>query len=169
MLTQLTIEAIILAPFVAAVILRRQDFSSMGIMRHNFAASTAIGLLLGLINVMGSAFVGGLNLGLSGLYSLIAFTSVGFVEEAIFRGYVQLRFSSWLGGVRGWIAATILFTLWHIPQELLVKNVSNGTTLFLDLILIFIPGLLFGWIMKRTQSIIAPALWHTVIDWSGGL
>ena len=83
---------------------------------------------------------------------------VALPEEWFFRGYVQARFNQTLGKARilftasigwGWILSAGLFALAHFfiwlkPESLLV----------------FFPALLFGWLREKTDSLLAPILFH---------
>ncbi|HYD49829.1 MAG TPA: CPBP family intramembrane glutamic endopeptidase [Terriglobales bacterium] len=87
------------------------------------------------------------------------FLLIALPEEMFFRGYLQSQFDrSW--GTRwkvldaqvgpGWLAANVLFAFCHIfrggPARLIV----------------FFPGLLYGWLRARTGSIAAPVTYHAV-------
>ena len=89
------------------------------------------------------------------LYQLIY---VGLPEEFFFRGYLQQRFddalgrpyrligASWGGGL---LMANLLFAVAHVA---LSSDVSR--------LIVFFPGLLFGWLQARTNALIAPVLVH---------
>jgi membrane protease YdiL (CAAX protease family) len=83
---------------------------------------------------------------------------VGFPEELFFRGYLQQRFdelfgrpSRFLGAPwgAGLVMANLLFTAGHV--------LVTGDVARLD---VFFPGLLFGWLLARTGSLLAPMLFH---------
>jgi len=83
---------------------------------------------------------------------------VALPEEWFFRGYVQARFNQALGKEKilfrasigwGWILSAGLFALAHFfiwlkPESLLV----------------FFPALVFGWLREKTDSLLAPILFH---------
>jgi len=79
--------------------------------------------------------------------------SVGFTEEAMFRGYLQLRLTAWLGTRRGWVLTAIVFTICHI-----------GGSIF-NLVAVFIIGLVYGWIMQKSENIVGLSIWHAFTDW----
>ena len=87
---------------------------------------------------------------------------VGFPEELFFRGYLQQRFDDALGrphlflGARwGWglVLAAGLFALGHWMVTGDVRRVS-----------VFVPGLLFGWLLARTEALAAPVIAHAVCN-----
>jgi len=88
------------------------------------------------------------------------FIVVALPEEFLFRGYIQKRLDerwtpSWrvLGTTLGpgWLVASALFALVHLsiapaPHRLLV----------------FFPGLLFGWLRSRSDGIVGPLVAHAL-------
>ena len=89
---------------------------------------------------------------------LFQFLLVSFPEEWFFRGYLQGRFNQVFGRPKkflgaplgwGWFLASLLFALAHFtiraqPERLLV----------------FFPALVFGWLREKTNSLLAPVLFH---------
>lgn len=85
---------------------------------------------------------------------------VAFPEEVFYRGYLQTRLAPLFRGRRrilgvsmGWhvVVASGLFALSH-----LVLIPSPGR------LLVFFPGLLFGYLRERTGSVVAPAVLHAL-------
>jgi len=79
-------------------------------------------------------------------------------EELFFRGYLQARFNQVLGKKWKFLSATFgpglfvtaaLFALAHF-----------AITPAPDRILVFFPALLFGWLREKTDSLLAPTLFH---------
>jgi len=96
-------------------------------------------------------------------HALFQFFHVALPEEFFFRGYVQTRFDQLfrgrvrvLGAPVGWglPVASAFFALAH---PLLGTGWANLDTFF--------PGLLFGWLKSRRNSLAAPVLMH----WSANL
>lgn len=164
LLRQLMINGLCFAPFAIAT-LNRQGWSTMRFSRHNLRPSIFLGLGAGLVSVL--LWRRGFGAFDAEVYSLIAALSVGFVEEAVFRGYLQTRLAAWRGERWAWLATAVIFTLWHIPQRLIVRGVSIET-LIPDLASVFVLGLLFGWMAYRTENITAPAIFHALHNWSLG-
>jgi len=87
------------------------------------------------------------------------FMYVALSEEVFFRGYVQsniLRLTTPLMGklprLQQWISIAIsaaCFTIAHI--------ITQGQMIS---VLIFLPGLVLGWLFIRTRSLLAPILFH---------
>jgi len=146
-------------PFALALLVRRQGLLTIGLSRNNLISSAFLGVLLGCftiasyISVYGNVptLVSGFST--SSLYYLVAMLSVGCVEEAIFRGYLQLRLTAWLGSFRAWILTAIVFTLGHFGQSIW------------GLASVFCTGLVFGWIMLKSKNILGLSIWHAFMDW----
>jgi len=83
--------------------------------------------------------------------------AIGLPEEMFFRGYLQTQFDKvwrkpWtvLGARCGWglVLAAALFAVCHV---------FNGGPARL---IVFFPGLWYGWLRSRTDTIAVPALYH---------
>ncbi len=83
---------------------------------------------------------------------------ISLPEEWFFRGYLQARFNQVLGKPWKFLSAqigpglfltAILFSLAHFSL-----NPSP------ERLLVFFPGLVFGWLREKTDSILAPMLFH---------
>jgi len=80
----------------------------------------------------------------------IFYVAVG--EELFFRGYLQSNLTRVLparGNVDAVIASSLVFALAHVIVW------GSGTAW-----LVFFPGLLMGWLRARTDSLLAPILFH---------
>lgn len=163
---QVGLAAIIALPFALALLIRRQPPLSAGLGKANAKAGIQLGVALALISIFLSGktytVLNGLSLS-QGLY-FAAMLVVGFTEEFIFRGYIQPRLMSWLGDNRGWLLTAGIFSLWHLPQKLLVERVA-GPDLLINLAVLFVFGLVLGWVMRKSGSILAPGLYHAVHNW----
>ncbi len=93
---------------------------------------------------------------------LLLAVGISLAEETIFRGYIQLRLSWWLGEWAGLAATAALFTLWHVPAWL--GRIPAETQLLLAG-LTFVQGLVLGWIMLKSRNVIAPALYRSISIW----
>jgi len=159
MLVSILFKGATFAPFVVALLTRRQNLSTIGLSRHNLGSSAILGTLLSGITVLFYVIAFGKeNVIISGLECFhinyfVAMLSVGFTEEAMFRGYLQLRLTAWLGARRGWVLTAIVFTVGHI-----------GGSIF-NLVAVFIIGLVFGWIMQKSGNIVGLSIWHAFTDW----
>ena len=92
--------------------------------------------------------------------ALLLLLGICLAEETIFRGYLQLRITSWLGKPVGWLVTSALFVIWQLPRLL-----ASPADLWLNLTVIIIQSLLLGWLMQKTGHVIAPALYRTISDW----
>lgn len=87
------------------------------------------------------------------------FLVVALSEEVFFRGYLQAQLDQAFGrpwrvlGANvglGWIVASLLFAACHI---------FNGGPVRL---IVFFPGLLYGWLRARTGNVLVPIAYHAV-------
>ncbi len=166
LLRQLTISALSLAPFAIVLLVRRQPFLSVGLGRQTLRPSITLGVALGLMTIFlrGKVYniVGGISQA-QAVY-LLAMLGVGLAEEVIFRGFIQLRLTSWLGPRWGLVSTAAAFALYHIPQRILVEHISlPGLALSLLFPLIF--GLITGWIMQKSGNVVGLAIYHAIHNW----
>ena len=94
-----------------------------------------------------------------GIY-LLLLIGICFVEESIFRGYLQNRFNAWLGEKYGWALASAVFLLFQIPRLLFIPG-----TFWISLGIIAVQSILSSWIMKKGGHIFAPAIYRIVSEW----
>lgn len=89
---------------------------------------------------------------------------IALPEEYFYRGYLQTRLEQafkrrdgrtrqWLGITPAIVVTSLLFGLGHLLIP--VQGVLLGTRFS-----VFFPSLLFGWLRRRTGSIIAPTVYH---------
>jgi membrane protease YdiL (CAAX protease family) len=93
---------------------------------------------------------------------------VGFAEEFAFRGYLQTRLVAWLGRWPGWVLASVLMALAHAVQRLTVGGMPPLDALSSSASLIPI-SLFLGYVMLRTENVVAPGLAPIFADWAGTL
>ena len=80
--------------------------------------------------------------------SITLLIGTGFVEELIFRGIIQHSAVDVLGK-SGVVYVSIVFAVLHI-----------GYNSAIDIIFVFITGLVFGWLVLKTKSILGVTLAH---------
>ncbi len=161
---QMLLAVICLVPFILALILRGQPILSVGWQKENLRA----GLIVGLMAIVVTIFLRGKFLTLlkgvspaeTGL--LPVWLILTFAEEMIFRGYIQLRFDSFLGKKWGWLAAAGLFILWQLPGKLWSMPAAQ---IWQPILVASIQGLICGWMMKKTGHVLAPALYRALSGW----
>lgn len=150
--------------FLAALVYRRQPIRSAGWNRPLLSASLQIGLAVAILTIFLHGVFTTLLKGVSaeqGL-ALLLLLLLGLAEETIFRGYIHLRLSSWLGPTAGWLATAGLYALWQLPRLL---GVMTAGQLLLELGLALAQGLLLGWMMQKGKHVLAPALYRAVSGW----
>ena len=168
LLRQLIVAVVIALPFVAALLIRGQPWRSAGLGKQTLRPSLQLGLALGVITIFlrGKLYniLGGLSL--SEIYFLVAMLAIGFAEEFAFRGYIQPRLVGWIGERWGWIATALIFTLCHIPGQILVAGITSPAALGLSLLDLFVFGLVQGWVMRKSGSITASGLYYAIHLWT---
>ncbi|UCH59268.1 MAG: CPBP family intramembrane metalloprotease [Anaerolineales bacterium] len=81
----------------------------------------------------------------------------GLMEELLFRGLFLRRLGRFVGDNWANIVTAIVFTFMHM-------GVQFTATLPVFLMIVLLLGLLWGWIMQKTGSVLAPALFHAGVD-----
>jgi membrane protease YdiL (CAAX protease family) len=145
-----------------------QKLASIGVSRTNLGRMIMFGLSLGAVSlfVYGSyssfQFTGSTSL----LYGLVLFTVVGFVEEAIWRGFIQTRLIARFGNLSGLVITSLLFAfLWHFPVAYYTQASENVLGALAFASERFFPGFLFGYVMIKSQNIIPSSILHLFYDW----
>ena len=92
------------------------------------------------------------------LPALVLLLSTGFVEEFIFRGVLQKTATDAFGGW-GIVYVSFLFAILHIGWIRAESPVA-----ILDIVFVFAVALLFGWIVKKTGSLLGVTLSHGVTN-----
>lgn len=85
--------------------------------------------------------------------ALIIIVSTGFLEELLFRGVLQGTSVELLGRMRGIIYVAIIFGVLHIGY--------NSLT---DVIFVTFVGIIFGWLVLKTKSIIGVTVAHGITN-----
>ena len=87
------------------------------------------------------------------LPALIFLMCTGFVEEFIFRGVLQRTAVEVFGSWWGIIYVSLLFAVLHV-----------GFLSLIDVVFVFIVALFFGWVVKKTGSLLGVTLAHGIIN-----
>jgi len=159
--------AISIIPVLVIAKIRKQNFETVGLTRKNMRVSLEIGFILSLLITFLSVTPERLQekfFSYNTLYAFIYFLAVGFGEELLFRGFLQLRCSTWLGEIKGWILASTIMAFVHIPQRIFVMGFNPLQALVSSIILIPF-SLLMGFILLKTRSILGPMVIHTITNW----
>ena len=88
------------------------------------------------------------------LPALVLLLSTGFVEEFIFRGVMQRAAVEAFGGW-GIVYISLLFAALHIGWIEAANPLS-----WVDIIFVFVIVLFFGWVVKKTRSLLGVTLCH---------
>lgn len=84
-------------------------------------------------------------------------------QEFFFRGWLQPRLEAVAGRWGGLGITAVLFTFWHFfPRLEGTPTATVPLSTPLGVVSIVLAGLLFGYIFRRTESILAPWLAHAV-------
>jgi len=147
-----------------------EPLSSAGLGRHNLWQACVIGLILGgLWCVPGPLGQKLARLSQGGwALSLLFLAMFGFAEEFLYRGYLQTRLIARIGTWRGWALASLVFAAAHFPHFLIYNRWAPGTAAAVTLMVVS-DGLALGFLMLRTQNILAPAIFHTITNFWHGL
>jgi membrane protease YdiL (CAAX protease family) len=170
-ITQFILYFILFSPILMAMKIRKESWQSAGVTRNNLGKSILLGCLLVLISILtcGPCMTGiRAGLTMNHFWAFWQFAAVGFWEEFGFRGYLQTRLCAWLGRWQGWLAASVMMALIHIPHRVMMSG-FDATTAFLSAASLIPISLWMGFLMLRTDNIAAPAISHTFADWFGTL
>lgn len=95
-----------------------------------------------------------------GIYYWIGGLLVGFVEEVPFRGFLLQKLQEYLVFWKANLITALIFVLYHFPK--LIYQSNKG--IFMNSLLILILGLIFGYIVKKTKSLWAAIICHSIFD-----
>jgi membrane protease YdiL (CAAX protease family) len=87
-----------------------------------------------------------------------------WTEEMLFRATLQTVAVRALGPTIGPLVQATVFGLWHIPDARRVGDPVLGTVVVTG-----VAGWVFGWLAKRSGSVLAPALAHLAFTESSGV
>lgn len=164
-LAQRTLLAMItLILFLLATFLRGQPLKSIGWGKANFKPGLTLGILLVIIAIVLRGKVNTLLQGITAEQGnlLLVCLLLALAEETIFRGYIQLRLSSFLGSTWGWLATAALYLLWVLPGRLWVLPFAE---LWSTLVISLAQALLLGWIMRKSGHVVSNVLFRAVAAW----
>lgn len=158
LLFRLVISVILLAPFLAALLYRRQPARTMGwssTLRP--ALQLGLGLLALVIFLHGKIFYLLNNFNSSTGLMILTLLAIAVMEESVFRGYIFIRLTAGLGAIPGLVATALLSTLWQII--LFTNFAAAPLTIVYGIVVILGRNLLLGWIMQKSGHAAAPALY----------
>lgn len=163
--------AMLLLPMIIAMRRTGQSLGSIGINEKESRRMITMGITLGAVIMIiygfAAPFLGGslAELSPSLFFGFVAFAINSSSEEAVFRGYIQTRLTAYWGTFKGLAVTSLLFAVWHFPVTyfqfsgaVLEALAWASTRLF--------PGLIMGYIMLRSQSIIPCSIFHLFWNWN---
>lgn len=160
----LALAGLSLMAFIAALVVRRQPVRSLGwnpiLLRPGLVLGLALAILTILLRNRALDVLNRVNA--VGANWLLLALAISLVEETIFRGYIQLRLVWWLGQWPGLVITSLMFALWHVPAWL---NLLPNSTILILFGLTFVQGLVLGWLMSKSGTVLAPALYRAVSIW----
>lgn len=166
LIAQILFSVAISIPVVLALITRKQPLLSIGLSKPGSKAGLQIGaaLVILVIFLQGKIFaiINGLSQGAVITLGVAFAAAIG--EGLVFRGYIQPRFTAWLGERWGWLIAVLLYVAWW-TLPVIGSYTGDSTQLLVGVLYRLTLGLLLGWIMRKTGSLAAPVLYHTVHTW----
>ena len=153
-------DVAIIGTIIILSLLTRDDLGKLFLSKGRLGLGLVIGLcsfliltILGLsINVSQGMPPGSLR-ELLPAFGLIALAD-GFMEEMLFRGLFLRRLGCIVGDNWANLITAVVFTLVHLQ----IAQLTGSPIIWLMVVFLF--GLLFGLIMQRTESVLAPALLH---------
>jgi membrane protease YdiL (CAAX protease family) len=155
---------VLLAPFVIALIYRRQPIRTLGWNQITFRPSWQLGLAIVILVIFlhGKIFAIINNFTSATGFLFLALLIIAVIEESVFRGYIFLRMTSGFGKVAG-IAITILIsTVW---QAAFFVDFGAAPEVFMPkLLIILVQSFLLSWIMEKSGHALAPALYAAVAN-----
>jgi membrane protease YdiL (CAAX protease family) len=148
---------------IIALAYRRQPVRSAGWNRPLLTSSFQLGIAIILLTIFLRGKISTLFNGITSAETsaLLVAVALGLAEETIFRGYIQPRLSSRLGKTPGWLLTSGLFALWQIPRLL----GEPSQTILIGVAVGLVQGLVAGWMMQKTQHVLAPGLYRAISTW----
>jgi Type II CAAX prenyl endopeptidase Rce1-like len=167
---QLLWAAVLLLPVVFLLLIRRQPLLSIGLSRPSLNLGLMLGIALALITIFLRGKVYSLLDGVSAgefNYLLISL-ALALAGEIVFRGFIQLRFSAWLGRTGGWLVTSAAHFLFCLPFVWL-KNGGTLSSAWFPAVIQLVQSILLGWVMRRSGNVLAGGLYQAASFWVASL
>ncbi|MEU7630834.1 CPBP family intramembrane glutamic endopeptidase [Nocardia sp. NPDC049220] len=87
-----------------------------------------------------------------------------YSEELVFRATLDPLLDNAFGARAGALLGAVTFGLWHIAPARAAGDSVPATVAATS-----VGGFVFGWLRRRTDSAVAPALLHLAVDVGGGI
>jgi membrane protease YdiL (CAAX protease family) len=156
-------DAAIIGTIIVFALLTRDDPEELYLSKGRLG----LGLLIGMTSFLLFTAIGLSSTSAKGIrpdrvrellpaFLLIALAD-GFMEELLFRGLFLRRLGRFVGDNWANLVTATVFTFVHL-------GVTFTVSLPEFLMTVFLLGLVWGWIMQRTGSVLASALFHAGVD-----
>jgi len=156
-------DLLIIFSIIVLIKISKDDMTSIFISKGNLRLGLTIGLI-SFLALFSFSFLLTINQNTSyakfiSLTPTILIISLadGFMEELLFRGVFLKKFESFMGANLSNLLTALIYSLVHL-------RVGFAPSLPIFLIVTFFLGLLWGYLMQKTKSILASALFHAGID-----
>lgn len=148
-----------------------QNLESIGVSGKDWKRVTSFGLMVSvfyfiIVGLFASPFSSGYAATtISLVYGLLQNLMIGLSEELVWRGHIQTRVVNCYGLLKGLTGTSVLFALLHFPQRFFL---CAGAVLeaISSMLLVIAAGIFFGYIMLKSQNIIAPTIVHVIANWT---
>jgi membrane protease YdiL (CAAX protease family) len=159
---QLLAALVALAVTLLALFIRKQPIRSAGWSNALLSPSFRLGLALVFLTVFLRGAIFQLINGISRveITGLIIWLIIAFAEETVFRGFLQLRVTSFFGEKFGWLVTALVFIIWQIPRLIL-----HPETIWIRLAIVAVQAVLLCWLMKRSGHVLGIALYRASSEW----
>lgn len=174
--TGIPVNLALTALCILLAVLKKDGIGSLGFRKKHAVPAAVTGLALGLALALfsvitglagGNAFSPASKIVSKFFYYLIV---IALTEEVVFRGYIQSRLFGLIHNNAGATAlAALMFVSMHIPYHMsaahdtLLSFCAGNWAWFITL---FVWHLVFTYLYRRFNSILAPTLFHALMDWS---
>lgn len=167
-----------LTPTILMVkMVEKQTLASIGLRKKNFVKNIAIGILFGVFISgeviltkrfkFGSVIFNPDNLATFSVFQIGGISlATGFIEEAVFRGYIMVRLWQALKNeLLANLLSTFLFVIIHFPLIFFRLKYSWYDSFSYGMVL-FVSGAADAFIFGRTKTLVAPTLTHALWNFS---
>jgi membrane protease YdiL (CAAX protease family) len=158
---------ILVIPVALLILIRRQPLLSIGLSRPSTRAGLLVGVALALITLLLRNKVYSLLDGISPAEfdGLLLSLALAFAGEVVFRGFIQLRFTGWLGRTGGWLLTAFIYWLFCLPFTWLVSG-GDLARFSTAAAVQMVQALVLGRIMHRTGNVLASGLYQAAHFWA---
>jgi membrane protease YdiL (CAAX protease family) len=157
----------IVIPIIIGIWLLERDFTTVFLTGGDFKKSVMLGLVLSPVALIPFFALGGLGLTASMdmiigwiPWMLVFAFSNAFMEELMIRGLFLNKYSSLFGRTQSLVLTSVIFAIFH--QAILSYTDIVAFSAFL--VITFVLGLVWGYIMQRSGNIGGAVLAHAVAD-----